>query len=158
MKPAKTILLVEDNPDDVFIFQKVLRTARVANPVNVVTDGQEAVNYLSATEKYADREKYPVPFLIFLDLKMPYLDGFDVLKWIRTQPGLQSLVVVVLSGSEQPSDHRQAYALGARSYLVKPPAPEEIRQFIGSMESHWGRNGGTGPVLLDGEGSPKDLL
>lgn len=151
---GKTILLAEDNRDDVFIFMRALKTAQITNPVNVVTNGQEAVDYLSATGKYSDREKYPLPFVIFLDLKMPYLDGFEVLTWIRGQLSLQSLVVVVLSGSDEPNDHRRAYALGARSYLVKPPGPEEIRQFIVSMGSQWGRGGGSGPVLMESDGSP----
>ena len=111
------------------------------------------MDYLSAAEKSSDPEKYPLPFIIFLDLKMPYLDGFDVLSWMRTQPALQSIVVVVLSGSDEPNDHRRAYALGARSYLVKPPRPEEIREFIVSMSSRWGPEGSDGPLQTNDDGA-----
>ena len=142
VSPKGTILLVEDDPDDVFIFQRALVAANVLNPVVVVTDGQAAVEYLSHQGEYADPKKYPRPFVIFLDLKLPYLDGFEVLTWIRKQPYLESVVVVVLSGSDENRDHQRAYALGARSYLVKPPSGDEIREFMDSMVSYWGGSAG----------------
>ena len=138
IKPGGTILLVEDDQDDIFIFQRALVAANVLNPVAVVTDGQAAMDYLSHKNEYADQKKYPRPFVIFLDLKLPYLDGFEVLTWIRQQPQLNSVVVVVLSGSDENRDHQRAYALGARSYLVKPPSAQQIRQFMDSMVSYWG--------------------
>lgn len=149
MNLSKTILLVEDDRDDVFIFERALKAARIANPVVVVKTGQEAMDYLSHQGDYADQEKYPLPFVIFLDLKLPYLDGFEVLSWIRAQPALQSIIVVVLSGSDETRDHQKAYALGARTYLVKPPQAKDIQLFIDSMASYWGYPGGTGPVLLE---------
>ena len=151
MNLGKTILLVEDDRDDVFIFQRELKAARIINPVMVVRNGQEAVDYLSHEGIYTDVEKYPLPFVIFLDLKLPYLDGFEVLSWIRAQPELRSIVVVVLSGSDETRDHQKAYALGARSYLVKPPGEKEINQFFDSMTSYWGYPGGTWPVLMEPE-------
>ena len=129
MNSSKTILLVEDNQDDVFIFNKALKKAQIANPVHVVTNGQEAVDYLSATGKYADREKYPLLGILFLDLKLPYLDGFEVLAWLQGQPSLQSFATIVLSGSDEPNDRQRASTLGARSYLVKPPKAADLRQF-----------------------------
>ena len=149
MNLSKTILLVEDDRDDVFIFERALKAARIANPVVVVKTGQEAMDYLSHQGDYADQEKYPLPFVIFLDLKLPYLDGFEVLSWIRAQPALQSIVVVVLSGSDETRDHQKAYALGARTYLVKPPQAKDIQLFIDSMTSYWGYPGGSGPVLIE---------
>lgn len=143
VQPGGTILLVEDDQDDVFIFQRALVAANVMNPVVVVTTGQAAVDYLANKGEYADAKKYPRPFVIFLDLKLPYLDGFEVLTWIRKQPHLNSVVVVVLSGSDESRDHQRAYALGARSYLVKPPNAQEIRQFMDSMVSYWGGAAGT---------------
>ena len=83
---------------------------------------------------------------------MPHVDGFEVLTWIREQPVLESLIVVVFSGSDRPNDPREAYALGARSYLTKPPHPEDIRKFIIPMGSHWK---GTGPILLETNGPSK---
>ncbi len=141
MNLSDTILLVEDDRDDVFIFTRALENAHITHPLCVVTNGQEAVEYLTHKGKYSDPEKYPLPFVIFLDLKLPYLDGFEVLSWIRQQPTLQSIVVVVLTGSDETRDHQKAYTLGARSYLVKPPQAEDIRQFMDSMVSYWGGPG-----------------
>jgi CheY-like chemotaxis protein len=89
---SRTILLVEDNEDDVFVFHRALKDAKISNPVQLATHGKQAVEYLSGAGKYADRSLYPLPFLIFLDLKLPYLDGFEVLKWIRRQPALEQIV------------------------------------------------------------------
>lgn len=151
MNLGKTILLVEDDRDDVFIFERALKAARILNPVVVLKNGQEAVDYLSNEGNYADKASHPLPFVIFLDLKLPYLDGFEVLAWIRQQPHLRSIVVVVLTGSDENRDHQKAYALGARSYLVKPPKPTDISQFINSMASYWGRSGDQWPVMLEEE-------
>lgn len=136
MNVSKTILLVEDNPDDVFIFKRALKAARIVNPLAVVSHGQDAIDYLTYRGKYSNWEPYPLPFVMFLDLKMPYVDGFEVLKWTREQPSLQSIVVVVLTGSNQMRDLEKAYALGARSYLVKPPAAKDIADFMNSMANN----------------------
>ena len=152
MELGKTILLVEDDRDDIFIFRRALKAARITNPLVVVRNGQEATEYLSYDGEYADKEKYPLPFVIFLDLKLPYLDGFEVLSWIRSQPGLKSIVVVVLTGSDETRDHQKAYTLGARSYLVKPPEPQDILQFLDSMTSYWGGRTSSGwPVLMEND-------
>jgi CheY-like chemotaxis protein len=142
------ILLVEDNEDDVFVMQRALKKARIANPLRIVTDGQEAVDYLSAAGNAADRVSFPLPFLVFLDLKLPYLDGFEVLSWIRQQPSLEAVVVVVLTSSAEKKDYERAYALGARSYLVKPPDPKSLLNLMNSLASYWLRNTGSGPVSL----------
>lgn len=135
-KTNKIILLVEDDPDDIFIFQRALQAANISNPVIVLTNGQEALDYLSHSGKYADQAQYPLPFVVFLDLKLPYVDGFEVLSWIRKQPSLESVVVVALSGSDETRDHQKSYTLGARSYVVKPPTAEQLRQFMESMASY----------------------
>ncbi|MEO5959515.1 MAG: response regulator [Opitutaceae bacterium] len=114
------ILLVEDNEDDVFLTQRALVTAGVGNPVFVVRDGLEAIAYLGGQAAFADRTAYPLPVMVFLDWKLPLKSGHEVLKWIREQSALESLVVVVLTSSDEPSDLRRAYSLGASSYLVKP--------------------------------------
>lgn len=151
MDLSNTILLVEDDRDDVFIFKRALKAARIGNPLVVVSSGQAAVDYLSHQEAYIDQEKHPLPFVIFLDLKLPYLDGFEVLTWIRQQPALRPIVVVVLTGSDETRDHQKAYALGARSYLVKPPQAEHILQFMESMTSYWGRADSGWPVIIEAE-------
>jgi len=148
MNLTNTILLVEDDDDDVFLFKRALKTAKITNSVNVLTNGQAAIEYLASA--CVNPQANPLPFIIFLDLKMPHVDGFEVLSWIRTHPELDSIVVVVLSGSSQPQDQQRAYALGARSYLTKPPKPAEIKQFIDSMGSRWDQNKDAGPISLAG--------
>lgn len=143
VKSNRTILLVEDDEDDIFIFKRALANAKIDNPLTVVTNGQEAIDYLSHSGKFADANKYPIPFVIFLDLKLPYRDGYDVLTWIRQQSALKSAVVVVLTGSDETRDHQRAYTLGARSYLVKPPDASDIRRFMDSMVSYWGHSEGS---------------
>src|SRR6476660_7885214 len=120
MTPASAILLVEDNDDDVFLMKHALASAGVSNAVLVVESGQRAVDYLSGEGPYSDRSRYPMPAVVFLDLKLPLMSGHEVLAWIRAQRQLESLVVVVLTSSNEPSDVRRAYSLGANSYLMKP--------------------------------------
>jgi CheY-like chemotaxis protein len=135
--PPPTILLVEDNEDDVFMMRRALRQADVHNPLKVVTDGQQALDYISGAREYANREQHPLPFIIFLDLKLPYLDGFEVLSWMRRQRTLDSIVVIVLTSSGEPRDQERAYAMGARSYLVKPPTPGKLTEIFQSLKSFW---------------------
>jgi CheY-like chemotaxis protein len=142
-----TILLVDDNEDDLYALRRAVKKAGIANPQQVVTDGQQAIDYLAGAGRFADRVQFPLPFLIFLDLKMPLRGGFEVLTWIQEQPALASIVVVVLTGSDETKDHQQAYALGARSYLVKPPQPADLRSIMDSMDSFWNRAGETNPVV-----------
>jgi CheY-like chemotaxis protein len=133
----RAILLVEDNEDDVFLMRRALQGARVANPLQVVEDGQEAVDYLSGNGNFADRERYPLPAVVFLDLKLPYISGHDVLAWIRQQKELESLVVIVLTSSNEASDLSRCYALGANSYLVKPPTPEQLDDLAKAFKWYW---------------------
>ena len=133
---TEIILVVEDNEDDVFALRRAIKKAGVANPLRVVTDGQEAVDYLAATADPTRQSQHPLPFLVLLDLKLPYRDGFEVLEWIRGQPHLAQMVVVMLTGSDERRDHQRAYSLGARSYLVKPALAEDIRRLLGSLDSH----------------------
>jgi CheY-like chemotaxis protein len=126
MDQATTILLVEDNQDDVFLMERALRKAAIANPIQVVNDGGSAIDYLAGKGRFAVRENFPLPGLIFLDLKLPYFDGFEVLEWMRAQPALSSTMVVILSSSGESRDRERANALGVRSYLVKPPTPDKL--------------------------------
>jgi CheY-like chemotaxis protein len=135
--PARTILLVEDNDDDVFVMRRALKQGGITNPLHVATDGQAALDYLSAAGDYADRARYPLPFIAFVDLKLPYVDGFEILSWIRRQPDLSELVVVMLTSSAEQRDQEKAYLSGARSYLVKPPTPETLADLMNSLESYW---------------------
>jgi CheY-like chemotaxis protein len=133
----KTILLVEDNEDDVFFMERAKAEASVRNPMHVARNGQEAVDYLEGNGKYADRNQYPLPFLVLLDLKLPFMPGLDVLKWIREHPQLKTMLVVVLTSSKADSDIDSAYRLGANSYLVKPPTPVLLTDIVKSLGDYW---------------------
>src|SRR5690348_7692554 len=94
---SRAILLVEDNEDDVFLMERALEAARIANPLLVAEDGQGGINYLSGEGKFSDRAKYPIPALIFLDLKLPVKKGLEVLAWIREKSEFEAIVVIVLT-------------------------------------------------------------
>jgi CheY-like chemotaxis protein len=133
----RALLLVEDNEDDVFLMKRALKGARVVNPLYVVEDGQEAVDYLGGAGKFADRDQYPLPAVVFLDLKLPYISGHDVLAWIRRQKNLDGLIVIVLTSSNEASDLSRCYALGANSYVVKPPTPEQLEELAKAFRWYW---------------------
>jgi CheY-like chemotaxis protein len=130
-------MLVEDNEDDVFLMRRALQGARVVNPLYVVEDGQEALDYLSGAGKFADRDQFPLPAVVFLDLKLPLISGHDVLAWIRQQRELETVVVIVLTSSNEASDLSRCYALGANSYLVKPPTPEQLDDLAKAFKWYW---------------------
>jgi CheY-like chemotaxis protein len=137
MTTNRAILLVEDNEDDVFLMKRALQGARVMNALYVVEDGQEALDYLGGAGRFADRDSYPLPVVVFLDLKLPYLSGHDVLAWIRRRKELESLVVIVLTSSNEASDLSRCYALGANSYLVKPPTPDQLEDLARAFKWYW---------------------
>jgi len=120
------LLLVDDDEADVFIMKQALSHAGIENPLLVVETGEEALDYLSGTGQFGDRQRHPLPALVFLDLKLPLLSGFDVLTWIRQTAELAATVVVVLTSSEDQEDLKRAHRLGANSYLVKPSAAGEL--------------------------------
>jgi CheY-like chemotaxis protein len=126
----RTILLVEDNEDDSFIFSRAYRMARLPHPVQVATDGKEALDYLFGEGAYADRVKYPLPFLVFLDLKLPLKPGHEVLQAIRSSPALADLCVIVLTSSAEARDVTRAHELGALAFLVKPPAAHHLASAV----------------------------
>jgi CheY-like chemotaxis protein len=127
-----TILLAEDNENDVLMLRRAARHAKFTNPLSVVQDGEEAVAYLSGEGKYADRRRHPLPGLLLLDLKMPRRNGFEVLQWLRDRPEFAELQVVVLSSSDEIKDINRAYELGANSFLVKPMF---FSEFVGMLEA-----------------------
>ena len=131
------ILLVEDDEADIFLLRRAFRNARIANPLIEVRDGQAAIQYLSGEGAYADRTRYPIPFLILLDLRLPKLSGFEVIAWMRDQPQLANLVVVVLTASDHVPDVTKARDLGANSYLVKPGNFEELVEMVKRIKGRW---------------------
>jgi len=137
MTDNPTILLAEDDPDDVLLTQIALRKARLANPLQVVRDGEEAIAYLTGAGLYADRSRYPIPMMLLLDLKMPKVTGFEVLDWLRKQPILSRLPVAVMSSSEHDPHIARAYELGADSYLIKPPDAEALLGLVQRLQAFW---------------------
>jgi|SRR6185369_11387171 len=134
-QPSRTILLIEDNDDDVFAMRRALVRAKIDYPLEVVTDGKRAIEYFSGAGQYSDRRRYPLPFLTFLDLKLPYFDGFEILTWLGQQPALSSIPVVVLTGSALDADQQKSAALGAKSYMVKQPTIEGLTALFSSLEA-----------------------
>ena len=135
-KLMKTILQVEDDPNDVFLFQHAMSKMGVTNPVQVATDGQQAIEYLKGAGKFADRGKFPFPSLVLLDLKLPYVMGLDVLRWIRQQPGAP-LTVLMLTASGEESDIVTAYRLGANGFLVKPSEAVKLQEMVKAIKDFW---------------------
>ncbi len=134
---ADLILIAEDNEDHVILLKRALQKGAVLNPVFVVSDGEEAIAYLKGEGKFADRYEYPLPSLLLLDLKMPNKNGFEVLQWIRQQPGLRRLRVVVLTTSDDPSDIDRAYEMGANSFMVKPLEKEQFFGLTEAIKGYW---------------------
>lgn len=133
----KTILLAEDNSTDALMVQRAFKKAHLMNPVQVVDDGDKAVAYLSGQGPYADRDKYPLPVLLLLDLKLPRRSGLEVLEWLRGQEGLKRLPVVVLTSSKESADVNRAYDLGANSYLVKPVDFDPLLEMVKTLGLYW---------------------
>ena len=135
------ILLAEDDANDVFLFRRAVKKAGLQSTVVDVPDGREAVQYLSGEPPYANRALFPLPNLLLLDLKMPLMDGFDVLGWMRTRPELANLPVVVLSSSTIEADIKKARSLGAREYLIKPSDTSDLLKMVQDLHQRWlGRN------------------
>ena len=132
-----TVLYVEDEENDVFIMQRAWKEAGIVNPLKVVTDGAQAIQYLAGEGKFLDREQFPMPSLVLLDLKLPKESGFNVLKWIRNNPAIHTLLVVVLTSSNHPEDIHRAHALGANAYLIKPTTPDGITELAASLKDFW---------------------
>lgn len=131
------ILLVEDDPNDTILIRRAFQKAGFGDSLKAVADGEQAMQYLQGQKDYRDRARYPLPFLLLLDLKMPGTDGFEVLQWIRRQPDLKRLLVVVLTSSNLQADVDKAYDLGANSYLVKPVEFNQMVNMIQRFESYW---------------------
>lgn len=131
------VLLVDDNADDVLLMTRAFNATSLAARLKVLGDGAAAIEYLSGAGEYADRTAHPLPALMLLDLKMPRVSGFAVLEWLRQQPALKRLPVVVLTASSQENDVSRAYDLGANSYIVKPSGLKQIAQVAQEIEAYW---------------------
>jgi len=136
-EPTKVILLVEDSPDDVTLTLRAFKRSHLMNPICVVRDGIEALDFLFAREAYADRAAQPLPELVILDLKLPKLDGLGVLKAIRADERTQLLPVVILTSSKEEQDLISGYALGANSYVRKPVDFAEFLEAVKVLGLYW---------------------
>ena len=132
-----TIVVVEDEADDVALIQRAFRKVGIVNRVTFLSDGESAVEYLAGEGAYRDRAAHPLPALILLDLKLPRKSGLDVLGWIREQPATRRIPVVILTSSRQSRDLEQAYDLGANSYLVKPVAFDDLLKMVDALKLYW---------------------
>lgn len=127
---TQPILIVDDNDDDAFLMESLFGKLGITNPIRRVADGEEALAYFSGTGRYGNRGKFPFPALVLLDLNMPRRNGFEVLKWLKEQPGFRCIVVYILSASMRQVDVDQALSLGANGYIVKPSQVEELIELL----------------------------
>ncbi len=151
------ILVAEDNPDDVFFLRIAFEQAGLLASVNFVRDGRELTDYLKSEPRFANRLLYPPPTMLLLDLGLPYIDGFRFLTWLRKEPDLQDLAVIILSGSEASLDFERSYGLGAIDYLVKPHNPQQLISMIHKLERIWQQLNAQ-PVLDTAGNLPPELL
>ena len=134
MTSNNSVLYAEDDENDVFLMERAFRKLGISNPLRSVSDGKLAVAYLAGTKPYEGRE---IPGLLLLDLSMPGKHGLEVLKWLKGEPALSTLPVVVLSSSNQESDIHRAYLLGANGFIIKPGDPNELVDIVRLIREYW---------------------
>src|ERR1700722_793214 len=138
MTPTQqTILVAEDDDNDVFFLERAFKLAQITNPRCRVKDGEEAIAYLRGEGEFSDRQRHPLPCLMLLDLKMPRKNGFEVLAWVRQQPTIKRLPIAILTSSKETPDINRAYDSGANTYLVKPVNFEEFLETIRALNLFW---------------------
>jgi len=135
-KPAN-ILLVDDNKMDIELSLDAFKESKFANKINVVTSGQDALGYMFGNEKYKNRSEYPLPDMILLDLKMPGIDGHEVLKKIKGEPILKRIPIIILTSSKEEGDLHMSYDNGANSCLIKPISFKALLEIIKQLEEYW---------------------
>ena len=131
-----TILIAEDNQDDAFFLERAFSKVGAKVRLHFVADGEDAIEYLQGSKGFADRKAFPFPDLLLLDLKMPRLSGFQVIEWVRSNPGSRHLPIVILTGTSSPADLKSAYALGADACLPKPDDANLI-PIVERLERDW---------------------
>jgi CheY-like chemotaxis protein len=132
-----SILVADDDAQDAMLVRMAVKRASLGLRLETVKDGEEAIDYLLGRGGYKDRQTHPFPSMMLLDLKMPRLSGFDVLDFVRGQPGLRQLPVVIFSSSDDPTDIRRAYDSGANSYLCKPHSNGDLSALLKAIEEYW---------------------
>lgn len=133
----KPILVVEDEPQHATLIRAALEASQVVNPLRVVADGDEAIAYLSGDREFANRDQHPMPALVLLDLHLPRVSGLEVLRWMKAEGDIRRLPVIMLTASQEDEDIRQAYDLGANSYLVKPVGFDALLDVVKGLSLYW---------------------
>ena len=137
MDPSLRILIAEDNPDDALLVQRAFSLNGITQPPRIVTDGQQAIDYLSGEDLYADRITFPFPNFLILDLKMPRVCGFEVLEWLLKHPDYRVIPTLVWTSSTDTRDVKHAFCLGANAYLCKPTNFATFVAMVGRMLAFW---------------------
>jgi CheY-like chemotaxis protein len=146
MAGRATILVVEDDTADAYFLEKAFERILANCAVQRVSDGEEARAYLQGADKYADRAQYPLPSVILLDLRMPRMNGFEFLAWLRSEPELKIIPAVVYSSSENPADIKKAYEMGANSFLHKRISMNAVQETMRSFARYWLEDCGRPPL------------
>lgn len=133
----RPVLYVEDDQKDVGLMELAFKEAEIRNLLVVVSNGDEVIEYLSGTDRFSDRVKHPLPCLILLDIQMPGTSGLEVLKWIRTQPSVAAVPVLMLTMSANDADVHRAYLVGANGYVTKPTKMEEMVVVARGIRNFW---------------------
>lgn len=137
MKEKRFILLVEDNDDDALLFDRVISKADLGLELRRVHNGQEGIDYLLGTAPFSDRDQFPFPDVVMLDLKMPICDGFDFLNWKRDQPALATVPTIVMTSSDLEGDLRRSYELGANSFTMKVKTTDSLSERVKALRKWW---------------------
>ena len=137
MPDQGSILVVEDSEDHVLLLQYAFGKAGITNPVKVAGTAEDAIAYLAGTGAYLDWNRHPLPAIVLLDIKLPGLSGFDVLKWIRQHPGLKALRVVMLTSSDLGQEIKMAHELGANAFFTKPVDLDRLVEMLKTLRAHW---------------------
>ncbi|MEO5802933.1 MAG: response regulator [Verrucomicrobiota bacterium] len=137
MNENYTILIVEDDPNDILFFKRALNKNGINNPICTLPDGEEAIMYLKGMAQYADRSAHPFPGVIILDLKMPRKSGLEVLQWLKDHPKYRVIPTIVFTSSKLNEDVIKAYGLGANSYMVKPSSFDDLQQMMKTAHQYW---------------------
>jgi len=137
MQKSSVVMLVDDSADDLELMRVAFKRAGVRNPIAQAYSGEQAIAYLAGEGQYADRQQFPLPRLIITDLKMPGLDGFELLKWLREHPAFEGVPKIVLTTSGHDEDRKQALASGCSAYFVKPNELEGLVNLVRAINSDW---------------------
>lgn len=132
-----TILLVDDDENDVLLARMAFEKSGIHNPIHWARDGVEAVAYLNGEGEFSDRQKYPFPEVLIVDLKMPRMTGLELLSWIRDHPQYKVIPTIIMTSSKLQDDVKQAYSLGANTYMIKPPSLEHLAKMVKTAHEYW---------------------